>query len=61
MIVHHEICLAVAYLLLDHVVRQSLLIAPVCDELAVLHVGLGVFLAELHAVELCEDAVADIA
>ena len=38
-----------------------MLVAPVGDELAVLHVGLGIGLAQLDTAELRHDAVADVA
>ena len=60
-VVNHEICLSVTYLLLDHVIGKSLLVAPVSDKLAVLHMSLGVLLAEFDSVELSEDTVTDIA
>ena len=60
-VVDHKIGLAVAHLLLDHVVGPAVLVAPVGDELAVLHVGFGIGLAQLDAAELRHDAVADVA
>ena len=60
-VVYYELCLAIANLLLDYVVCKTLLIAPLCDELAVLHVCLHVLLAEGNSCELCEDTVADVA
>ena len=57
---YYEIGLAVADLFLDHVVLQALFIAPVCNELSVLHMCLHVLLAEGHSCELSEASVADI-
>ena len=59
-VVDHKIGLAVTNLLLNHVVLTALLIAPLGNELAVLHVGLGVGTSQLHASELHHQTVADI-
>ena len=60
-VIPDEICLSGTDLLLDHIVCKTLLIAPVCDELTVLHMCLHVLLAQSHTCELCEDTVADVA
>ena len=59
-VINDEVGLAVTKLFLYHIVRQSFFIAPLGNELAVLHVRLGVFLAEFHTGELHEQTVAYI-
>ena len=59
-VVDHKVGLAVAYLLFDDVVLGTLLVAPLGNELAVLHVGLGVGTSQLHAGELNHQTVADV-
>ena len=59
-VVDHEIGLAVYLLLFDDVPGGAFLVAPFSDELAVLHMGLGVLLAEFHPGELGHDAIAYI-
>ena len=45
---------------LDNIVGESLLVAPVRDELAVLHVRLSIFATEFHTGELSKHTVTDI-
>ena len=59
-VIYNKVCFAVANLLLNHLVLGALLIAPFGNELAVLHVGLRVGTAKLHAGELDHEAVADV-
>ncbi len=59
-VIDYKVSLAVANLLLYHVVLTALLITPLGYKLAVLHVGLCVGAAQLHAGELHHQAVADI-
>ena len=60
-VVYDEVCLSLAYLLLNHLVSQAVFVAPFRDELAVLHVRLGVGTAEFDAAELHHQTVADVA
>ena len=50
---------AITNLLLNHIICETLLIAPVSDELTVLHMSLHILLTELYTSELCEDTVTD--
>ena len=59
-VVDHKIGLAVTNLLLNHIVLTTLLIAPLGNELAVLHVSLGVGTPQFHAGKLHHQTVADI-
>ena len=47
-VINDEVGLTVTKLLLYHIVRQPFFIAPLGNELAVLHVRLGVFLPKFH-------------
>ena len=60
-VVDDEVGLAVPGLLLDDVVLQAFLVAPLGDQLAVLHVGFGVLGSEFDSGELGEEAIADVA
>ncbi len=59
-VVDYKIGLAVTYLLFNNIVLGTLLIAPLGNEFAVLHVGLGVGTSQFHAGELYHQTVADV-
>ena len=59
-VVDHEVGLAVAHFLFNHILCLAVFVAPVGNQLSVLHVRLGVLLAQFDAGELGEDTVADI-
>ena len=58
-VIDHEIGLSVTDFLFDHIVSKTLLITPLSDELAVLHMRLHILLSEFHSCELSEYTVAD--
>ena len=57
-VVYYNICLAITYLLLDNIVCKTLLIAPVSDELTVLHMSLSILLTKLDTSELSKHTIA---
>ena len=59
-VVDHKVSFSVTDLLFNHIVLGALFVAPLGNELAVLHVGLSVGAAKLHACELDHEAVADV-
>ena len=59
-VIHHEVSLSVTHLLLDDSACGALLVAPLGDQLAVLHMRLSVLLAELDTCELHEQTIPDV-
>ena len=59
-IIDNEISLSVFNFFLDYIVLSALFVAPLCNELAVLHVGLCVWTTEFDAGELDHQTVSDV-